>query len=231
MTESKTLRVLLIAICVLILISAFIVTYILLSNALRDIVELRAVTVELGRKIDTLKTDDAIGGTEEVYTDPATTGEIQMPVAEDDFLMLTSPYGHRVSPFFGIDVQHTGLDIATVWQAQVTSVADGVVVEHWPAPGVPVPDRRGVYFQGHPVYGGMVVIEHDDGFKSLYAHMESTRVYTGKRVAAGHVIGRVGDTGMARGRHLHFELSVDGRHVNPLLYLPEAMRDVAMEGR
>lgn len=138
------------------------------------------------------------------------------PVKQEDFLAFSSPFGHRVSPFLRKEVRHNGVDIITVWRAQVVSVSDGVVLEHWPAPGTRHPS--GGTFRGHPIYGGMILIEHADGFKTLYAHLDSTNVHTGQFVRAGSLIGRVGNTGMATGRHLHFEMVVNDFHVNPLLY-------------
>lgn len=134
------------------------------------------------------------------------------PIAESDYLELTSPFGYRVSPILGVEMYHQGLDVAATWRAQVVAAADGVVVEHWPPPDG--------YFRGHDVYGGLVVVEHSDGWRSLYAHLSETRVNTGDWVRAGTVLGRVGATGLSRGAHLHFELiDADGRRVNPLLYV------------
>lgn len=139
------------------------------------------------------------------------------PIAEEDFIRYTSPFGLREDPFFEVDMHHRGVDIATVWRAQVVSVADGVVVQHYPPPGT----RQGnTTFQGHRVYGGMIRIEHED-FETLYAHLSETNVRTGDEVEAGQVIGRVGDTGMSRGQHLHLEMFINDRNVNPLLYLSE----------
>lgn len=155
------------------------------------------------------------GGAERAPEAPEAVEGMVFPVAEGDYLRLTSPFGLRVSPFLGVEAGHQGLDIATVWRAQVVSVADGEVVEHWPPPDG--------YFKGHPTYGGVVVVDHGE-FSSLYAHLSWTRVHTGQRVRAGEVLGRVGDTGLADGQHLHFELLVGGQAVNPLLYLPEPGR-------
>lgn len=148
--------------------------------------------------------------------------DLVFPVAPEDYLMKTSAYGLRRSPFFGIDMKHEGLDIAAVWRAQVVSVSDGVVVEHWPPPGSPYPG--GGTYAGHAVYGGMVRIRHDNGMESVYGHLHSTRVREGMRVRAGEPIGRQGGSGLATGEHLHFELHVDGESVNPLHYLPEVPR-------
>ena len=155
----------------------------------------------------------AQGGAETQMPEPTMSdAEWRFPIAESDYLMLTSPYGYRVSPILRTELYHNGIDIAATWRAQVVAVADGVVVEHWPPPDG--------YYRGHDVYGGMVIIEHDDGWRSLYAHLSSTRVHTGWDIAAGTVIGRVGSTGRSRGEHLHFELiSPDGEPVNPALYI------------
>lgn len=140
------------------------------------------------------------------------------PVSESDFKMYTSPFGHRVSPILGYEMKHQGLDILSVWRAEVVAVADGVVEEHWPAPGTPYPG--GGYYKGHRVYGGMIAIRHSDDSKTLYAHLHSTRVKTGDRVIAGEPIGRIGGTGLSRGEHLHFEVIINDERVNPLLYIP-----------
>lgn len=164
---------------------------------------------------------EASGGYETPITD-VIASDLVFPVAPEDYLMLTSPYGHRRSPFFDIYMKHEGLDIAAVWRAQIVPVADGIVVEHWPPKGTPHPNG-GVY-QGHPIYGGMVRIRHDNGMISLSGHLSETNVHEGMRVKAGQVIGRQGSTGLADGEHLHFELYVDGKSVNPLHYLPEVPR-------
>ena len=140
------------------------------------------------------------------------------PISERDFLRYTSPFGYRRDPFIGVLSFHRGLDIATIWRAEVVSVSDGIVVESWPPPGAV--GRNGVRFTGHPIYGGMLLIDHGD-FQTMYAHLSSTFVVQGSRVQAGQVIGRVGDTGRSLGQHLHFEMFVNGENVNPLLYFSE----------
>lgn len=140
--------------------------------------------------------------------------EYRFPIASSDFLRLTSPFGLRVSPIVHVERYHEGVDIAAAWHAQVVSVADGVVVEHWPTPDG--------YYRGHPVFGGYVVIQHANGWTSSYAHLSWTRVHQGDHIRAGEVIGRVGHTGEADGDHLHFELhDATGEAVNPLLYVQE----------
>lgn len=139
-----------------------------------------------------------------------TEATYRFPIAESDY-WLTSPHGTRVSPITKTIKVHTGLDIASVWRAQVISIADGIVIESWPPPDG--------YFKGHPIYGGMLRIRHNDGSESLYAHLSSSYVKEGQKVQSGQVIGRIGNTGKSDGEHLHFELYINEEVVNPLLYI------------
>lgn len=162
------------------------------------------------------------GGAETAVETPNVSTGYQFPIHPDDYLMLTSAPGYRISPVLKIAVNHQGLDIAAVWRAQVMPIAGGVVVDHWPPPGTPHP--RGGEFHGHPVNGGFIVIRHEDGTESEYAHLAATFVRIGQRIHAGQVIGRIGDTGVCTGPHLHLGMKKGGKYVNPLLYIPEVAR-------
>src|SRR5574340_187578 len=121
--------------------------------------------------------------------------------------VISSPVGYRVDPMGGGEGGeefHRGLDMVGPHNSPILAAGDGVVVEHWPAPGTRT--RTGGVFRGHPVFGGMIVIDHGDGVWTLYGHMSSTFVYTGQRVKAGDKIGIQGATGDATGEHLHFEV-------------------------
>ena len=180
---------------------------------LHDYKEQIAILTEQLESIESEPKTTHSGGAETTPVEPSSnTGEFVFPVSSDDFLYYSSPYGLRVSPILNIEMKHEGLDIAGVWRSQVVAIADGVVLEHWPPPDG--------YYRGHPIYGGYLVIDHGDTV-SAYAHLAWTRVHQGMEVRAGEVIGRIGDTGVADGNHLHFELHMNGETVNPLLYLPE----------
>jgi len=69
-------------------------------------------------------------------------------------------------------------------------------------------------------YGYYVIVDHGNGFTTLYAHFSSIRVTQGQKVAQGDVLGLGGRTGFATGNHLHFEVRRNGGIVNPLNYLP-----------
>ena len=124
-------------------------------------------------------------------------------------LWVSSGVGYRMDPMGGAtESLHRGVDLVGPVGTPVVAVLEGVVVEHWPSPNT--------YWKGHPVFGGLVVLDHGDGLFSIYGHLNSTCVHEGWRIGAGEVIGQLGDTGIATGVHLHFEIVVD-----PLRYLEE----------
>jgi murein DD-endopeptidase MepM/ murein hydrolase activator NlpD len=184
------------------------------TQELRRLVELRDQEESVAQ---TKNQETNSGGleTEVQRPEPVQQGRYLFPVAASDYT-LTSPHGVRVSPITKTIKYHSGLDISSVWRAQVVSVADGTVIEHWPPPDG--------YYRGHEVYGGMIIIDHGEGIRSLYAHLSTTYVHEGYEIKAGEVIGRIGATGVADGEHLHFELQLDGKAVNPLLYIEEGVK-------
>lgn len=141
------------------------------------------------------------------------------PIHEDDYKHLSSPYGLRKIPS-GIYTggsptrEHPGIDLVGTRHARVVAVADGEVIARWY-----VPDGR--QRTGHPIYGGMIKIKHADGIETLSAHLSKIFVNeTNKRfITAGQVIGRIGETGLTAGEHLHFEIRKNGIPVQPLKYV------------
>jgi murein DD-endopeptidase MepM/ murein hydrolase activator NlpD len=167
------------------------------------------------KKEPAVEQEEEIGGAEVEFVEPTKSlveGEYLFPLADSEYY-LTSPYGKRVSPILDIWLDHQGLDIGGPWQCQIQAVAKGTVVEYWPPPDG--------YFRGHNVFGGYIVIEHEDGTASKYAHLSAGYVREGLKVEAGTIIGRMGSTGKSTGQHLHFEFIVEGESVNPLLYIQD----------
>jgi murein DD-endopeptidase MepM/ murein hydrolase activator NlpD len=122
---------------------------------------------------------------------------------------ISSGNGYRMDPMGGdTEGLHKGVDLVGPVGSPVIAVLTGTVVEHWPSPDS--------YWRGHPIYGGLVVIDHGEGLFTLYGHLSETCVHEGYQVEAGQVIGKLGDTGVTTGPHLHFEVVVD-----PLRYLEE----------
>lgn len=113
----------------------------------------------------------------------------------------------RVTSFFGVyrDIlatPHKGIDLGAAKGTPVRAAADGVVI------------AAGALAENDGRYGIAVIIDHG-GRQSLYAHLDSVAVKAGERVAAGRTIGAVGETGLATGPHLHFEVRQDGRLLDP----------------
>ena len=116
---------------------------------------------------------------------------------------LTSGFGGRRDPFTAVASTHPGLDVDLEHGDPVHVTADGVVI-----------DAR-----YHHEYGNMVTVSHGFGIQTRYAHLSQLLVRPGTSVTRGAVVGRAGSTGRSTGTHLHYEIWIDGRAVNPLQYL------------
>jgi murein DD-endopeptidase MepM/ murein hydrolase activator NlpD len=116
---------------------------------------------------------------------------------------ISSPFGRRIDPMNGRLSVHKGVDFAAKAGSDVIAVAAGVVT----AAG----RRSG--------YGNAVEVSHADGYVTLYAHNQSNLVQVGDLVQRGQVIAKVGSTGRSTGSHVHFEVSQNGRVVNPTSYI------------
>lgn len=115
---------------------------------------------------------------------------------------FTSGFGYRRDPLLGHWSMHSGVDIAIAY-APVRAAREGQVMY--------VGDLGG--------YGRVVLIRHEGGYKTLYAHLSQLKVRRGQFVSAGAVIGISGNTGRSTGPHLHFEVIKNDRPVNPRKYL------------
>ena len=111
----------------------------------------------------------------------------------------SSAFGWRSDPFRGRRKFHNGVDLRAAYGTEVPTAAPGKVTF--------AGERGG--------YGLLVVVEHPNGVETRYAHLSSTAVQPGDSVAAGQTIGRVGSSGRSTGPHLHFEVLLDGKRVNP----------------
>jgi murein DD-endopeptidase MepM/ murein hydrolase activator NlpD len=120
--------------------------------------------------------------------------------------MVTSSFGYRRDPFTGQPAMHMGLDFRGPIGAPIYAAAKGVVSF--------VGRRSG--------YGNVVEINHGNGLMTRYAHMSAFRTKVGQRVAAGQTIGAIGSTGRSTGPHLHFEVRINDRAVNPRTFLETA---------
>jgi len=116
---------------------------------------------------------------------------------------LTSRVGSRPDPITGDKDFHQGLDISADEGTEVYATADGIVA-HAAAEGG---------------YGNLIVLDHGYGLETRYGHLSKYNVKPGDKVKRGDVVGFVGSTGRATGAHLHYEVRVNGRLLNPLQLL------------
>lgn len=116
---------------------------------------------------------------------------------------VTCYYGPRVHPVTGVNSIHTGVDFGAAYGTPIVAAKSGVVT-------------TATY---HTAYGNMVIIDHGDGTSTLYAHASSFATSVGQTVSQGQTIAYVGSTGYSTGPHLHFEIRINGQHVNPLPYV------------
>ncbi|MCE5193601.1 MAG: M23 family metallopeptidase [Candidatus Cryosericum sp.] len=115
-------------------------------------------------------------------------------------LVVTSPFGPRVHPIIGEELEHHGVDLEAAAGTPVMAAARGVVVWHGNKLG----------------YGNCIVMRHGTHLSTIYGHLSHIGVRTGQLIGAGEVIGLSGSTGFSTGPHLHFEVRRDGVPVDPL---------------
>lgn len=113
---------------------------------------------------------------------------------------LTSAYGWRNDPISGVRRFHAAIDLAAGTGITVKTAMDGKVAT--------------VGF--NPTFGKFIIVSHDDGYQSMYAHLSAVSVKQGDYVSQGSKIGEVGSTGYSTGSHLHFAVYRYGRAINPL---------------
>lgn len=127
---------------------------------------------------------------------------------------VTSSFGYRSDPFTGEGAFHAGLDFRGPTGAPVYAAAKGVVIF--------AGQRQG--------YGNCIEIDHGNGLTTRYAHMSRLGAHVGQKVEPGKIIGAIGSTGRSTGSHLHFEVRIHDRPVNPRPFL-EAAAHVPEEPR
>lgn len=127
--------------------------------------------------------------------------KIVMPLKNS--LSITSGYGSRIHPIFGMQKMHNGIDLKADHE-DVYAVLDGIVTESgW--------DSKGG--------GNYIKIKHYDRFETAYLHLSQMYYKTGDKVRAGFIIGKSGNTGNSTGPHLHFAVKEYGRNINPAHFL------------
>lgn len=153
----------------------------------------RGLAVLLMLPLTCIQVAAAAGMVEIIFASPLASGE------------LTSSYGERRNPFTGETAHHNGVDIKAPLGTPILAPAKGEVI-----------------FAGikNSRYGKVVEIRHPGGFRTLYAHLQSTDLEVGDKVDEGMEIARVGVSGQSTGPHVHVELFRDGKRIDPMRYMP-----------
>jgi murein DD-endopeptidase MepM/ murein hydrolase activator NlpD len=125
------------------------------------------------------------------------------PVANKNLERIGSGFGYRTDPFYRTQRFHAGIDFTASRGVEVYATADGVIEsvirEIWG-------------------YGQHIIINHGNGYKTLYGHLSKFKVKKGQKVTRGQLIGLVGSTGKSTGPHLHYEVHRNGEKLNPAFF-------------
>ncbi len=152
---------------------------------------------------DSTQAEDA-GVVEDVRTpvgsSPASVSDTSIPKGKPtDYVRISSPFGSRIHPITHKRHGHKGIDLAAPRNTPIYATADGVVT-----------------FSGrNGGYGNFVKLNHENGYKTAYAHMNSIAVRKGRTVQKGDLIGYVGSTGASTGNHLHYEVYYQDKLIDP----------------
>ncbi len=133
-----------------------------------------------------------------------------MPVANKELRRMASGFGYRKDPFYHTSTFHAGMDFTAETGTEVYATGSGVVAEiksmNWG-------------------YGKHIVIRHGYGYTTLYAHLSRFAVKPGTKVKRGQLIGYIGSTGRSTGPHLHYEVRLGNRPLNPAFFYRNDLSD------
>lgn len=124
------------------------------------------------------------------------------PLSKKNFKRLSSNYGYRIHPVHLKIKKHKGIDLAASKGSGVYASAKGTVAE------------RG-YDAG---YGNYIILQHKKQIRTLYGHLMLATVKQGDTINKGQIIGYVGDTGLVTGPHLHYEIWINKKRINPFIF-------------
>ncbi len=125
------------------------------------------------------------------------------PISDKDLIRFASGFGYRIHPIYKTRKMHTGIDLTAPTGTKVYATGNGKIV------------KAGMSKGG---YGNRIIIDHGFGYKTVYAHLSKILVRVGKKVKRGELIGLVGSTGVSTAPHLHYEVRIKNKPVNPINY-------------
>jgi murein DD-endopeptidase MepM/ murein hydrolase activator NlpD len=126
-----------------------------------------------------------------------------MPIKPIDNMYISSYFGSRTDPFTHLGRRHEGIDLVATFNTKIYATADGVVK-------LTKVSRRG--------YGKEIIISHKYGYITLYGHLNKIMVEEGQEIKRGQLIGLMGNTGRSTGTHLHYEVRLNKKPVNPIYF-------------
>ncbi len=132
------------------------------------------------------------------------------PIALDDLTRFGSAFGRRFHPILKVWRMHEGVDLTAPRGTKIHAAGDGIVFR--------ASNNGGGY-------GNVVKINHGFGYVTVYAHMSKILVRPGQHVKRGDVIGLVGSTGLSQAPHLHYEVRINGKPVNPVNFYYEDLTE------
>ncbi len=138
-----------------------------------------------------------------VFTYQRVQSQKMIPPVESYSKIVSSNYGYRKHPVDGVFKKHQGVDFSVPPGTAVFSTYYGIVLSS-------------AYERG---YGNTILIDNEGGFRTRYGHLMALFVGKGESVKPGQLIGLSGNTGRSTGPHLHYEIIVEGKKIDPLLFL------------
>jgi murein DD-endopeptidase MepM/ murein hydrolase activator NlpD len=129
------------------------------------------------------------------------------------YFYISSDYGNRKHPKTGKVSFHHGVDLAGTWQENVRVTAPGTVI----------------YAGTEGSFGKVVRVQHDFGIVTTYAHLARITVRLGDYIGENHVIGKMGNTGRSAGAHLHYEVRVNDKSIDPVKFMTVG-REISVAG-
>lgn len=194
----------------------------LISSAINDLKErsrlMESVMGGIGVKVETTEpvTDNENkGGPFIAYPEGESSQLIQqadkylniikyLPIGKPTGSKITSPFGARNDPFNTKVATHKGIDFSGAHgDRKIYATGDGVVTEAYRS----------------ATFGNYVVINHGNGYKSSFAHMAKFFVTKGEKIKRKQLIGIIGNTGRSKGAHLHYEIHLDNKPINPANFI------------
>jgi murein DD-endopeptidase MepM/ murein hydrolase activator NlpD len=169
------------------------------------------VVIETAKKLDKItkavyvqsKSYDEIIGLALNREDQLASLPAIQPISNKDLTRTASGWGFRIHPIYKILKFHYGMDFTAPTGTEIYATGDGrIITVEW--------SRRG--------YGNQIIIDHGYRYKTMYAHLSDFNVRLGQEVKRGDVIGYVGNTGLSTAPHLHYEVYMNNKKVNPINY-------------